>query len=45
MVIRQHGASYALKWWEYLVDELEKIAKQRGDTLSTIPQEYTETNE
>ena len=43
MVFRQHGATYALKWWEYLVNELEKVAKQRGDNLTNIPQEYTET--
>jgi hypothetical protein len=40
MIIRKHSASYTLKWWEYLVDELGKVAKDRGDELTVIPQEY-----
>jgi hypothetical protein len=40
MIIRKHSASYTLKWWEYLVEELNKVAKNRGDELSVIPQEY-----
>jgi hypothetical protein len=39
--IREMGGSYALKWWEYLVNELEKVAKQRGDDFSNIPPAYT----
>jgi len=35
------GGSYALKWWEYLVVELEKVAEKRGDDFSTIPPYYT----
>ena len=41
LVIREMGGSYALKWWEYLVDELEKVAEQRGDDFSNIPPAYT----
>jgi hypothetical protein len=35
------GGSYALKWWEYLVRELEKVAERRGDDFSNIPSAYT----
>jgi hypothetical protein len=33
-------ASYAMKWWEYLVDQLIAISKRRGDDFSFIPDEY-----
>ena len=44
LAIREHGGSYALKWWEYLVKELEKVAEKRGDNFSVIPSEYTPTD-
>jgi len=39
IIIRKHSASYTLKWWEYLVEELGKVAKNRGDELTIIPKE------
>ena len=44
LVIREMGGSYALKWWEYLVNELEKVSEQRGDDFSFIPPDYTPTD-
>ena len=43
MVVREHNAPYAMKWWEYLVGELEKVAAQRGEDLSKIPIDYTQS--
>ena len=41
LIVREFGGSYALKWWEYLVDELEMVATKRGDDLSVIPNSYS----
>jgi hypothetical protein len=38
------GGSFALKWWEYLVNELENVAERRGDDFSDIPVYYTPDN-